>query len=132
MKFYVASSFKNIDNVRYISEQLKAEGHIHTYDWTKHNRASSFEELKEIGLKEKEAVMESDVVIVLLPAGKGSHIELGIALGMNKEIILHSPGEEVNDISETSTFYHLEEVKKFLGDKEGLVDFIVEKETSKK
>ncbi|MEL3971915.1 group-specific protein [Rossellomorea oryzaecorticis] len=127
MNFYIASSFKNIDNVRYISEQLKAAGHNQTYDWTKHDRAASFDELKEIGQKEKEAVMKSDVVIVLLPAGKGSHIELGIALGLNKRIILHSPRGEVNDFSETSTFYHLAEVEKFLADKDELVNFILEK-----
>lgn len=37
------------------------------------------EELKETGRLEKNAVMEADFIIVLLPAGKGSHIEFGMA-----------------------------------------------------
>jgi hypothetical protein len=130
MKFYIASSFRNIHNVRYISGQLKSKGYSHTYDWTNHDRSFSLsiEELKQIGQQEKEAVMQSDIVIVLLPAGKGSHIELGIALALNKRIILHSPQGEVNDLSETSTFYHLEGVEKFLGRTDKLVEFILEKE----
>jgi len=72
-KFYAASSFKNIEAVRYISKQLIDRGYIQTYDWTRNERASTFKDLKEIGQKEKAAVMEADVVIVLLPAGKGSH-----------------------------------------------------------
>lgn len=130
MKFYIASSFRNIENVRYVSEQLKSKGYCHTYDWTNNDRSSSLsiEELKQIGQHEKEAVMLSDIVIVLLPAGKGSHIELGIALALNKRIILHSPQGEVNDLAETSTFYHLEGVEKFMGSRHKLVEYILEKE----
>ncbi|CDQ40022.1 MULTISPECIES: hypothetical protein [Virgibacillus] len=99
MKFYVASSFKNIDKVRYVSEQLKNKGYIHTYDWTKNKRASTFKELKQIGQKEKNAVIESDFIVILLPAGKSSHIELGIALGLNKKVILYSPNDQRNDFA---------------------------------
>ena len=69
-KFYVASSFKNIEVVRLVSNQLKDEGFIQTYDWTSNDRASTIEDLKNIGCKEKDAVMEADFVIVLLPAGQ--------------------------------------------------------------
>lgn len=87
MKFYIASSFKNIDSVRYVSKKLKEKGYIHTYDWTLNENVTTLEELKVIGQKEKNAVIESDFVVVLLPAGKGSHIELGIAIGNNKKFI---------------------------------------------
>jgi nucleoside 2-deoxyribosyltransferase len=128
MKFYVASSFKNIDKVRYVSEQLKNKGYIHTYDWTKNERALTVEELKQIGQKEMKAVIESDFIVILLPAGKGSHIELGIALGLNKKVILYSPNDEVNDFAKTSTFYHLSEVVKFTGTIDDLVNFLTIKE----
>lgn len=131
MKFYVASSFKNIDKVRYVSEQLKSKGYIHTYDWTKNERALTVEELKQIGQEEKKAVSESDFIVILLPAGKGSHIELGIALGLNKKVILYSPNnEEANDLAKTSTFYHLSEVVKFTGTIDDLVNFLTIKEKS--
>ena len=114
-KFYIASSFKNVETVRYVSNALVNRGYIHTYDWTKNARASTFEELKEIGEKEKNAVMEADFIVVLLPAGKGSHIEFGIALAQEKRIYLYSQNDEVNNFETTSTFYHLSQVEIFTG-----------------
>jgi nucleoside 2-deoxyribosyltransferase len=120
-KFYVASSFKNIETVRYVSKELISNGYILTYDWTKNARASTFEELIEIGRQEKNAVMEADFIIILLPAGKGSHIEFGIALGQGKRIYLYSQNEEVNNFETTSTFYHLPQVEKCIGTIDELV-----------
>jgi hypothetical protein len=128
MKFYVASSFKNIDKVREVSKQLKSRGYIHTYDWTQNEKVSTLEDLKLIGQQEKSAVAEADFIVVLLPAGKGSHIEFGIALGLNKRIILYSPNDEVNNITATSTFYHLTEVEIFIGSLDGLVEFLISNE----
>jgi hypothetical protein len=127
MKFYIASSLKNSHNVRYISEKLKMNGHTHTFDWTALNPAASFQELKQIGQMEKEAVIQADVLIMLLPAGKGSHIEFGIALALKKRIILHSPHGEVNDLEESSSFYHLTQVEKFLGTRDELINYILNK-----
>ena len=70
MKFYIASSFKNIDSVSYVSEKLKSKGHIHTYDWTKNEKVLTAKELKEIGEKEKAAVLEADLFVMLLAGWK--------------------------------------------------------------
>lgn len=121
-KFYVASSFNNIDTVRYVSNYLKNRGFIQTYDWTKNQRASTLDDLKVIGSQEKNAVKEADFIIVLLPAGKGSHIELGIALGLGKKIYLYSPNECFDNFETTTTFYHLPEVEKCLGSIEDLIE----------
>lgn len=114
-KFYVASSFQNLEAVQFVSGQLQNRGYVQTYDWTKNNRASTIEDLKEIGQEEKKAVMKADFLIVLLPAGKGSHIELGIALGQGKRIYLYSQNNEVSNFETTSTFYHLSEVEIVIG-----------------
>jgi hypothetical protein len=124
MKFYIASSFKNIDTVRYVSEKLIRKGFIHTYDWTQNERDLTIEQLREIGQKEKTAVIEADFIIVLLPAGKGSHIELGIAIGQGKRTYLYSPNNELNNFATTSTFYHLPEVEKCFGSIDELVDMV--------
>jgi hypothetical protein len=126
-KFYVASSSKNIETVRYVSQQLVKRGFIHTYDWTKNERASTFDDLKAIGTEEKNAVIESDFLIVLIPAGKGSHTELGIALGQGKKIYLYSPDDQLNNFETTSTFYHLPEVEKCIGTIEELIERVVER-----
>ncbi|THE13039.1 group-specific protein [Bacillus timonensis] len=121
-KFYIASSFKNIEMVRFVSQQLIKRGFLHTYDWTQNERVSTFNDLKAIGIQEKSAVLESDFLIVILPAGKGSHIELGIALGQGKKIYLYSPDDEINHFETTSTFYHLPEVEKCIGTIEELIE----------
>ncbi|MEI5906645.1 group-specific protein [Bacillus spongiae] len=127
MKFYVASSFQNKEQVRYVCKKLKDRGFIHTYDWTINERVSTLEELTFIGEKEKNAVMEAEIVIVLLPAGKGSHIEFGIALGQDKKIYLFSPNDEVNNVETTSTFYHLPQVEKCTGTIDELIEVVCSK-----
>ncbi|WP_100012766.1 nucleoside 2-deoxyribosyltransferase [Lentibacillus sediminis] len=115
MKFYIASSFSNIAVVREVSEWLKNNGWNQTYDWTQNGKASSIPMLREIGEKERNAVKEADIVVIMLPAGKGSHVELGLALGFGKRVFLYSPDERINDFALTATFYHLPEVEKFVG-----------------
>lgn len=124
MKFYLASGFQNKKAVNYVSEKLIAAGCVQTYDWTKNDRASTLEELKVIGEAEKNAIVESDIVVILLPGGKGSHIELGIAIGQRKKIFLYSADEKVNDFDTTSTFYHLPEVEQVIGTLDELVERI--------
>jgi len=122
MKFYVASGFQNKEQVRFVAAELIKCGWYHTYDWTQNTRANSVEDLKRIGKLEKDAVAEADLVIVLLPGGKGSHIELGMAIAGGKKIFLFSPDQTVMNMETTSTFYHLPEVELCLGTIEELID----------
>ncbi|WP_404448642.1 group-specific protein [Sutcliffiella horikoshii] len=124
-KFYIASSFTNTDKVREVSNLLKNKGFIQTYDWTQNERAATLEDLKEIGEKELIAVLEADFLIVLLPAGKGSHIEFGIALGQGKKIFLFSENEDIDNFKTTSTFYYLGNVEKIMGTIDELVGCVV-------
>jgi len=129
-KFYVASSFRNVDAVNYVTKQLVNKGYVHTYDWTKNAKAReektfTFEDLKEIGQNEKNAIIESDFIVVLLPGGKGTHIELGIALGLGKKIFLYSPDGAIDHLETTSTFYHLPEVEKCYGTLDELVGKVI-------
>ncbi|WP_078394091.1 hypothetical protein [Shouchella patagoniensis] len=121
MKYYIASSFANIARVRSLNQRLSAIGHSVTYDWTKNERTTSIAELSRIAQLEKAAVIESDVFIMLLPAGRGSHIEYGMALASNKPIILYSPRDEVLD----TTFYHMPNVQIITGNEKNLLGAIV-------
>lgn len=124
MKFYIASGLSNKEAVRFVSEQLKNKGHVHTYDWTKNEKPVTLERLQEIGQLELDGVLGADVVIVLLPGGKGTHIELGIALGQGKKIYLYSDNEEVNNVDTTSSFYQLPQVETIIGSLDGLVELV--------
>ncbi|TFB24072.1 group-specific protein [Filobacillus milosensis] len=128
-KFYVASSFNNKDTVRRVSNELIDKGFMLTYDWTKNERASTLEDLQEIGQQEKKAVMEADFIIVLLPGGKGSHIEFGLALAQGKRIYLYSSNDEVNKFETTSTFYHLSEVEICIGSVNNLIHTVTNSQT---
>ncbi|WLR42176.1 nucleoside 2-deoxyribosyltransferase [Bacillus carboniphilus] len=106
MKFYIASSFQNKQQVIELSSILKENGHFHTYDWTKNQRANSLKALTEIGEAEKQAVLDCDLFILLLPGGIGSHVELGMALALKKTIYIYAPSQEYFDFENTTTFYH--------------------------
>lgn len=124
MKFYIASSLKNIVNVRQVAEKLKSRGFLQTYDWTTHSSIDSISKLRKVGHEEISGVLDADVVIVMLPAGKGSHVELGIALGAGKKIYLYSSTHELNDFGNTCTFYHVEAVEQSIGSLDELINSV--------
>lgn len=128
MKFYIASSFSNSDKVRQLSNDLKSKGHIHTYDWTKAGKVNTYDQLSIIGEIEKEAVLNSDFLVIILPAGKGSHIEYGIATSHNKRIYIYSSTNEVFNIDSTSTFYHLKGIDRYVGTLESFSEYLIQKE----
>lgn len=120
MKFYIASSFQNKYLVREVAERLRETGWEHTYDWTKNERATNCAELREIGEAEKQAIRESDVFLLLLHGGNGSHTELGMAIAWNKKIYMHHKNSRLE-----TTFYHLPEVNVFQGELEHFVSYIL-------
>ncbi|WP_164670524.1 nucleoside 2-deoxyribosyltransferase [Virgibacillus doumboii] len=119
MKFYIASGFSNKELVRYVTQKLLSKGHSHTYDWTANERAATKEKLRTIGELEKEAVADCDLFILLLPGGRGSHTELGMALASGKNVYIYS-SDEIDPQTATS-FYYVDGVKRFYGD---IDDFI--------
>ncbi len=85
MNFYIASSFQNKDLVRFVASKLKEIDWKHTYDWTQNERAVQKEQLQKIGQAEKQAIQEADVFLLWLDGGYGSHIELGMAIALEKK-----------------------------------------------
>lgn len=117
MKFYIASSFRNKELVQKMSIDIQTQlGWKHTYDWTQNERAETIETLTDIGVKELKGVLESDVVIVILPGGKGCHTEMGIALGSKKLLFLYDPDRILNNLADAAAFYFLPEIKNWNGD----------------
>lgn len=116
MKFYVGSGMKNCALVNYYSKILKENGWSQTYDWVKNvSDDVSIEDMKEYAKLESQGITDSDVVIILLPAGRGAHIELGMAIALNKRVFLCSANEEEFSIENTVAFYELPKVVKLVG-----------------
>ena len=116
MKFYIGSGMKNCELVNYYANLLKENGWEQTYDWVKNvSDDVSLEDMIEYATLESQGIVDSDVVIILLPAGRGAHIELGMAMALNKRVILCSTTKEEFSIENTVAFYELSKVVKLAG-----------------
>lgn len=116
MKFYVGSGMKNWELVNYYAKLLKENGWEQTYDWVKNisDDVSKDDMIKYASL-ESHGIIDADVVIILLPAGRGAHIELGMSMALNKKIFLCSTTEEEFSILNTVAFYELPKITQLVG-----------------
>lgn len=127
MKFYVGSGMKNCGLVNYYAKLLKENGWEQTYDWVKNiSDDISREDMIKYASLESQGIVESDVVIILLPGGRGAHIELGMAMALNKKIFLCSTTEEEFSIENTVAFYELPKIIQLVGNAEDNVKKIIE------
>lgn len=116
MNFYIGSGMKNCELVNYYSKILEEKGWKHTYNWAKNiNGDEAIKDLIEYSKLEQQGIIDSDVVIILLPAGRGTHIELGMALALNKKIFLCSETKEEFNIKNTVNFYQLPNIVRLVG-----------------
>lgn len=106
MRIYVASSLNNKANVCALYQYLGRLGHTITYDWTVHGGVNDPESLKTICLKEFNGVVDCDLLVMLMPARLGSHVELGVALALARPVIIVTEG---NDF-EIKSFYYMDNV----------------------
>lgn len=132
MKFYIGSGLKNIKLVNEFSEKLQNYGWEHTYNWAENEIGNeTIEDLIKYATLEQKAIEESDVVIIILPAGRGTHIELGMAIALNKKICLYSNSKEEFDKENTVAFYQLPSIQKIIGDIDYAINEIVKYKSNK-
>lgn len=116
MKFYIGSGMKNCELVNQYAKLLKESGFEQTYDWVKNiSDDISIEDMIEYAKLEKQGIDDSDIVVIILPAGRGAHIELGMSLALNKKIFLCSDTKEEFNIENTVAFYELPSIIKLVG-----------------
>jgi len=110
-KIYIASSWKNELKVRTLAETLREQG-FEVDDFTDPSKGRyvfKWSEIEEGGLKldaltflkdkrtqrafreDKGKIEWSDVLILLIPAGNSSHLEMGYAAGLGKKTIIFAP-----------------------------------------
>ena len=90
LSYYIATSVDGIPEYKALDRVLKASGFIPSYDWTKDNIEEDMPSDEKAVLKARnlEGILESDIVIVILPAWSETHFAMGFALGKGKRVIL--------------------------------------------
>lgn len=132
MNFYISSRLNNVDQVRHMASLLKANGWTHTCDWT--NFELSFVNnpgrLRIIGERECAGVKAADIVIVITPQGRGTHVELGMAIALGKSVyICHIDDSHFQCDAHTCAFYWLPQVKQLTGEVDTVVEVILRENT---
>lgn len=133
MNFYISSRLSNIDQVRHVASLLKDNGWIHTCDWTSFDPSSvdSLDSLRIIGEREYDGVKAADIVIVITPQGRGTHIELGMAIALGKRVyIYHIDDSYYKCDDNTCAFYWLPQVQQLTGEIDTVVEVILRESAS--
>ena len=126
MKFYIGSGMKNCELVNNYAKLLTDNGWEQTYDWVKNvSDDVCLKNMIEYATLESQGIVDSDIVIILLPAGRGAHIELGMAMALNKRVFLCSSTKEGFSIENTVAFYELSKIIKLIGTAEENVKKII-------
>lgn len=112
MRCYIATRLENHERHNAVRDALASVGIELTYDWSTHGPVwqAGAERIREVACNELNGVIEADFVVVILPGGRGTHAELGMALALGKMVYLLCETEETNQmlraVPETCAFYH--------------------------
>jgi len=121
-KIYLASSWKNRNIINMVAEELSNIGHEvdnftdpsngrFVFSWTElpqeillNLNAKTFLKdwrTQKAFQQDKKKIDLADVVIMIMPCGRSSHLELGYAAGKGKKTIIYYPNSFVNGEFET-------------------------------
>ncbi len=122
--FYIASRLEAAAQVKRMANILVAAEHTHTYDWTAHGsvKHEGEQRIREVAGLEVQGVRDADVVIVILPGGRGTHAELGLAIATYKSVIIcAADDEDFQQDERTCAFYWADKVRHVTG---GMEDWL--------
>jgi hypothetical protein len=108
MKFYIATRLESHVAHNEVRDLLIGFGHEIAYDWTTHGPVwrSGVKVIADTAVAEIEGVRRADFVVVILPGGRGTHAELGMALAFGKPTLIASAGGAMlSACPETCAFY---------------------------
>lgn len=129
MRFYVATRLENAAAARALAGELRRRGHHQTYDWTVHGSVrGDAGALVRVATAEVLGVLAAELFVALLPGGRGTHAELGIALAAGASADLASGARRLvilvgdhGGVGEgTCAFYHHSRVSRVATDEEAL------------
>ncbi len=127
MNVYIATKFENKKGFHAAKKLLEAAGHTVNCDWTKHDAttiplAALPGYLNVCALECSRGVCEAEAVILLAyPKIAGALVELGLAIGLEKHVIIVDPFGKKN---QPNIFYHLPKIRGIFEHAESVEDAI--------
>jgi len=107
VRFYIASTLSNADQAEDVAAYLRARGWIQTFNWAELPVQTDIDQLPITADLELEGVMDADILFLLMPARRGSHIEMGAALAAGIPVVILSTSiEDVYDNGRPVSFYY--------------------------
>jgi nucleoside 2-deoxyribosyltransferase len=104
-RFYLATRKDRATEADAISNKLRDYGWERTFTWRDQAQGGS-ESHADLAQAELRAVGEADVLIVMLPGGYGTHVEIGAALALGKPVILHAPDQKTLETPYPCVFHY--------------------------
>lgn len=126
MTYYIATKLENHVAHNVLRDALTRRGHHCTYDWTSHGAVweQGLAVCERVAHLEADGVENADVVIMLWPGGRGTHVELGMAIALGKRVVL------VTDVDghhracpDVCAFYHHRSVERYRTIADWLTEF---------
>lgn len=114
-QFYLSTRKDRLDLAAPLLNALKANGWKQTFAWTDQDSKNPAG-YADIAKAELAGVREADVVIVLLPGGYGTHVEIGAALALGKPVVIHSPDQKTLETPYPCVFHYHPLVKLLVSD----------------
>jgi len=93
---------------------LDAAGWRRTFTWR--DAQGGTKDFAATASAELAGVREADVLVVLLPGGYGTHVEIGAALALGKPVIIHAPDRTTLETPYPCVFHYHPNVEIFISD----------------
>src|ERR1700688_3579612 len=122
-RFYIATRKDREAQANTISDALKALGWQRTFIWTAQDVGDK-DQYAMVAQQELDAIRDAEVLIVLLPGGYGTHVEIGAALALGKPVILHAPDRKTLDSPYPCPFHHHPNVKLLISEETDIATFM--------
>lgn len=105
MRLYFASGLENGDWVKELAADATHIGHEITYAWWTHGSVQDEgpARIQEVAEAEIKGVSTADAVLILMPGGRGTHVELGAAIALGKPVYLF--GDLLGGYTRECSFY---------------------------
>ena len=104
---YIASGLQNRTRVQELRDKFIVYNIHLSYDWTTHGQVSDLDRLQDIARNEVNGVLSAKCILAVMPGGRGTHYEMGVAWAMKKPIILLI---EDPDNHQWTSFHRLPEI----------------------